>query len=121
MMVFENFSDFISQFSLENFVRGDFTGVSEVFYLVVSMAIYSIFVWHFYRFIARRDCFKISMKKHPRVIGFLSYAFMYPIIAFLFFLGFSLPSNILHTCPAPGAPSPQGDEHPQGTRTRIDS
>ena len=95
MMVFENFSDFISQFSLENFVRGDFTGVSEVFYLVVSMAIYSIFVWHFYRFIARRDCFKISMKKHPRVIGFLKYAFVYPIIAFLFFLGFSLIMNFL--------------------------
>jgi len=36
-----------------------------------------------------------------------------------FFLGFSLPSNILHACPAPGAPSPQGDEHPQGTRTSL--
>jgi len=79
-MVFEMVSDFFSSLDIES-----------ISYLVISIAVYSIFIWHFYRFIARRDCFKISLKRrHPKVIGFLKYFFIYPVVAFLFFIGFSL-------------------------------
>jgi hypothetical protein len=58
--------------------------------LIVSIAIYSILIWHFYRYIARRDCFKISPRRHKKVIGFLKYFLFFPAVAFLFFAGFSL-------------------------------
>jgi len=76
-------ADMISEF----FTKLD---VESIVYLVISIAIYSIFIWHFYRFIARRDCFKISPRKHPRLIGFLKYFFIFPFVAFLFFIGFAL-------------------------------
>ena len=47
-------------------------------------------IWHFYRFIARRDCLTIHSVTHPKVVVFLKYFFVFPLIAFLFFLGFSL-------------------------------
>ena len=89
-MAFENFSDLTSIFSLKDILSGDLSVFLPIFYLVVSIAIYSIVIWHFYRFIARRDCLTIHSVSHPKVVGFLKYFFVFPFIAFLFFLGFSL-------------------------------
>ena len=89
-MAFENFSDLTSTFSLKSILSGDPSAFLPIFYLVVSIAIYSIVIWHFYRFIARRDCLTIHSVSHPKVVGFLKYFFVFPFIAFLFFLGFSL-------------------------------
>ena len=73
-----------------NFMKGDFSDLLPVFFLIISIAIYGIFIWHFYRFIAKRDCFKMSTGGHPKVMGFLKYFFLFPFVAFLFFIGFSL-------------------------------
>jgi hypothetical protein len=54
------------------------------------IAIYAIVIYHFYRYIARRDCFKPSKRVHTKFIGFLKYFFLYPLVAIIFFLGFSL-------------------------------
>ena len=89
-MAFEKFSEWTTQFSLERIFSGDFSALISIFYLVIAIAIYSILIWHFYRFIAQRDCFKLSMKKHTKVIGFLKYFFAFPFVAFIFFMGFSL-------------------------------
>ena len=89
-MAFENFSDLTSTFSLKNILSGDPSVFLPIFYLIISIAIYSIVIWHFYRFIARRDCLTIHSVTHPKVVGFLKYFFVFPFIAFLFFLGFSL-------------------------------
>ena len=89
-MALENFSEWMAQLSLERIFGGDLSAFTPIFYLIISMAIYSILIWHFYRFISRRNCFKISPKKHPRVIGFLKYFFLFPFVALVFFLGFSL-------------------------------
>jgi len=89
-MAFEKFSEWTAQFSLERIFSGDLSVFISIFYLVIAIAIYSILIWHFYRFIAKRDCFKISMKKHPKLIGFLKYCFAFPFVAFVFFIGFSL-------------------------------
>ncbi len=89
-MALEKFSEWASQVSLERILSGDLSAFVSLSYLIIAIAIYSILVWHFYRFIARRDCFKISMKKYPKVVGFLKYFFIFPFVAYLFFMGFSL-------------------------------
>ena len=89
-MEFANFSDWAQNFSLENILSGDFSWLAPIFYLVISIAIYSIIIWHFYRFIAKRDCFKVSDWKYPKVVSFLKYCFGFPFVAILFFLGFSM-------------------------------
>jgi len=89
-MVGEGISEWASEFSLDKILSGDFSGFAAIFYLIVSIAIYSILIWHFYRYIARRDCFKISPRRHKKVIGFLKYFLFFPFVAFLFFAGFSL-------------------------------
>lgn len=89
-MAFESFSEWASQFSIENILKGDLSVFLPLLYLIVSIAVYSILIWHFYRFIARRDSFKISTRKYAKLVGFLKYFFAYPFVAFLFFAGFSL-------------------------------
>jgi hypothetical protein len=89
-MVGEGISEWASGFSLDKILSGDFSGFVAIFYLVISIAIYSILIWHFYRYIAIRDCFKISPRRHKKVIGFLKYFLLFPFVAFLYFAGFSL-------------------------------
>ncbi|UCD13769.1 MAG: hypothetical protein JSW60_09480 [Thermoplasmatales archaeon] len=89
-MDFENFSEWASQISVDRILSGDLSAFVSLFYLIIAIAIYSILIWHFYRFIARRNCFQISMKKYPKVVGFLKYFFIFPFVAYLFFMGFSL-------------------------------
>jgi len=89
-MVFENFSEWLTQFSIQDVFRGDFSSFIPIFYLAISIAIYAIFIWHFYRFIARRDIFKLSPKKHGKAVAFLKYSLLFPFIAVLFFAGFSM-------------------------------
>lgn len=89
-MEITNFSDWVNNFSLESLLSGDISWLIPILYLVLSIAVYSVIIWHFYRFIARRDSFKISGGKYPKTIGFLKYAFLFPFVAFIFFLGFSM-------------------------------
>ncbi len=89
-MVFEKFSEWASQFSIEDIFRGDFSSFVPLLYLAISIAIYSILIWHFYRFIAKRDIFKIASKKHVKTVGFLKYGFLFPLVAVGFFTGFAL-------------------------------
>jgi hypothetical protein len=89
-MALEGFSGWASAFSINNILSGDPSAIVPILYLVISIAIYSIIIWHFYRFIAKRDSFKLSPKKHPKIVGFLKYSLIYPFVAFLFFAGFSL-------------------------------
>jgi len=89
-MAFGEISEWASEFSIKSVLSGDFSAMLPILYLVVSIAIYSIVIWHFYRFVARRDSFKLTAKKHPKIVGFLKYFFIYPFVAFLFFAGFSL-------------------------------
>ena len=89
-MAIGNISEWASQLSLEKILSGDLTAFISIFYLVISIAVYSIIIWHFYRFIARRDCFKINKTSHPKLVGFLKYFFLFPVVAVIFFVGFSL-------------------------------
>jgi hypothetical protein len=89
-MAFEEFAGWGSLFSLESLAIGDTSLIISLLYFALSIVIYSVIIWHFYRFIARRDCFKIRARSHPRAVEFLKYFFMFPFVAFLFFIGFAL-------------------------------
>jgi hypothetical protein len=78
------------EFSLDKILSGDFTAFWSLLYLASSIAIYSVLIYHFYRYIARRDCFKPTKNKHTTTVGFIKYAFLFPFVAILFFIGFSL-------------------------------
>jgi hypothetical protein len=89
-MALESISGFSSQFSLKAVLSGDPSVFMPLLYLAILIAIYSVCIWHFYRFVARRDCFKITYTKHAKMASFIKYTFAYPFVALLFFLGFSL-------------------------------
>jgi len=61
-----------------------------LFSIIIMITIYAVVIYHFYRYIARRDVFKQSESKHSKAIGFLKYFFLFPFVAMLFFMGFSL-------------------------------
>ena len=89
-MDFTNFNEWTSNLSLDKLLSGNLEAFVPIMYLIISIAIYSIIIFHFYRFIARRDCFKPSKRKHTKTVGFLRYTFLFPFVAILFFMGFSL-------------------------------
>ena len=89
-MVFENLTDIFSNFSAKSIINFDYSIISPLFYLILLIALYSIIIWHFYRFIAKRDCFNIKTIHHQKFFSILKYFFIYPIVALLFFIGFSL-------------------------------
>ncbi|MCK4901817.1 MAG: hypothetical protein KAS76_00555 [Thermoplasmatales archaeon] len=86
----EGASEWIGNLSLEEILKGNLSGFTSLFYLIIMIAIYAVIIYHFYRYIARRDCFKPSERRHTKTIGFLKYTFLFPFVAILFFMGFSL-------------------------------
>jgi hypothetical protein len=89
-MAIGNISEVFSNFSAESIVNFDLSFITPLLYLIILIAIYSISIWHFYRYIARRDCFNINTIHHQKFFSFLKYFLIFPIVAFIFFLGFSL-------------------------------
>ena len=66
---------------------------------IIGMVVYAVFVWHFYRFIARREIIKIDYEKYdiqdkisPLKLGAYigSYVFLFPIIIYVWFLVYSV-------------------------------
>ncbi|MBM3282521.1 MAG: hypothetical protein FJY86_04255 [Candidatus Diapherotrites archaeon] len=67
----------------------------------VALALYVLLIYHFYQFVAKRDIFEKHLTfTHPGVVGLLEdiilgflrlvkYGIMFPIISFVWFLGFS--------------------------------
>ena len=76
--------------------------IPPVFFIAITLTIYSIFVWYFYRFLARRDVLKLNLKKynvyqHNTVIKFFAVLFyivefliVAPIVIFFWFMGLSI-------------------------------
>ena len=86
----EGINKALENFSLGDILNGDLSLFTWLFSIIILIAIYSIVIYHFYRYIARRDCFKASKRKHSKTVGFFKYIFLFPFVAFLFFMGFSL-------------------------------
>ncbi len=86
----EGLTNLTEHLSFEKILGGDFSGVISLFYIALLIAIYSVLIYHFYRYIARRDCFKPSCREHTKTYGFLKYFCLFPVIAIIFFLGFAM-------------------------------
>jgi hypothetical protein len=89
-MALDGILDKAPEFSINNILEINSSDIAAVFYLIVSIAIYSIIIWHFYRYVAKRDIFKLSFSRYYKFFSFLKYFFLFPFVAFLFFAGFSL-------------------------------
>ena len=89
-MEFTGLNEFTENLSIDKILSGDFSGLISVFYLAVAIAIYAVIIYNFYRYIARRDCFKPSKRKYSKSVGFLKYFFLFPFVAIVYFMGFSL-------------------------------
>jgi len=90
IMEFEKISALLPRSSLQEILFGDTSEIASVIYFIVMISIYALIIWHFYRFLARRDCFSHNNTAHPRLSNMLKYMFFFPVVAFLFFIGFSL-------------------------------
>jgi hypothetical protein len=65
--------------------------------VIVSIAVYGIFVFHFYRFLARKDIFRLDLQKHNQakrpflrktisvVFYVIKFLLLYPIFVFVWF------------------------------------
>jgi len=89
-MAVGDISEWTESLSLEEILSGNIDGFIALFYLIIMIAIYAIVIYNFYRYIARRDCFKPSKLIHTKTIGFCKYFFLFPFVAIIFFMGFSL-------------------------------
>jgi len=88
-MAFEKVSAYLPDLSLQEIMIGDTSAILSIVYFVLMVSVYSLIIWHFYRFLARRDCFTVHNMNHPRLSNMLKYMFFFPFVAFLFFIGFS--------------------------------
>lgn len=92
-MGLENVADiskWSENFSPDQILSGNFEAFEALFYLIIMLTIYAVVIYNFYRYIARRDCFKPSACNHTKFVGFCKYFFLFPFVAIVFFLGFSL-------------------------------
>jgi len=89
-MAIAGLSEWAKNLTWDELLSGNLEGIIALFYLIIMIAIYSIVIYHFYRYVARRDCFKASKRKFTKTIGALKYIFLYPFVAMIFFMGFSL-------------------------------
>jgi len=47
------------------------TSLTNLFIYVISVSIYAIIIWHFYRHLGKRSIFKVDMEP-PKILGFLT-------------------------------------------------
>ena len=99
--ILEIYSSFMS--ALPEFVQG----AINLFLLVLLIVIYSIIIWHGYRFIARKDPLRLNLNKHNNVeqnfvsklkqsfFYFIEYLLISPLIIFAGFSVFTVLLTVL--------------------------
>ena len=79
--------------NITNSLPPGFQVLPQLFLFAVLIALYSIFIWIFYRFLARRDIIKIDLSKynkfsHPLLAK--TFAVIFHIVKFVIFLPFTV-------------------------------
>lgn len=71
--------------------------LTPLFFFIIGMSLYSVFIFKFYRFLARKDIFKLDMDKynkakHPTlkkfvgtILYFIEYVVLFPVFTFFWF------------------------------------
>lgn len=88
-----------------------FVVLQPLLMFVVGMAVYSFFIFHFYKFLARRDIFELDLQKYntaklgllrkfiSSVLYVVKYALFFPILTFFSFLVLALILTLLAKTP----------------------
>ena len=88
--------DYIGQSS----VSGAGTVLEPLIIFIVGMLVYTVFIHKFYRFIAKKDIFKIKTsgeKAFSKIVYGLKYIFLFPIVAFVWFFVIAMLLSVLST------------------------
>jgi hypothetical protein len=105
MAIEEGILEFYNDFVLA--MPGNFKIIPPVFFIAITITVYSLFIWSFYRFLARRDVLKLNLKKynvykHDALIKFFAVLFYIaeflivgPIVIFFWFTVLSIAFIIL--------------------------
>ena len=99
-MVLENVTASITNTFNQLSIEGARMTLEPLILFLAGMIVYSLFIFKFYRFISRRDLFKLEENKHSAAgkLGYaLKYMFLFPIAAFLWFLVISVLLSALST------------------------
>ncbi len=98
-MVLENVTAYITDTLNQLSVGGARTTLEPLLIFVIGMVIYSVIIFKLYRFISKRDLFRLSREgKHTKLrkVAFgLEYVFLFPIIAFVWFFVISVLLSML--------------------------
>ena len=96
ILEFESPEEYLAQVT-ENLAAG--STIYDLGLYIAGMAAYAVFVWHFYRFIARREIIPIDYDKYnnegkisaTRVGAYIvAHVFLFPLIIFVWFLIYSV-------------------------------
>jgi len=78
--------------TIGNFLGGlsvpeGFAVIEPLIIFVIGLVVYSLFVFKFYKFIAKKDIFKLSQERGTagKVAYVLKYIFLFPIVSFFWF------------------------------------
>ena len=89
-MAFENMTYYINDLVSNISVSNAANALQPVVLFLIGMVVYSIFVFKFYKFISRKDIFRLSKggdhSKLKKIAYALEYIFLFPIITFFWFL-----------------------------------
>ncbi|MFH1235217.1 MAG: hypothetical protein V1493_06405 [Candidatus Diapherotrites archaeon] len=86
-----------------NIIYPNFSAVlPNVLVMAVSISVYAVMVYVFYRFLAKKNIFQLGLSKYKRadhgfvnkifntILGTIQYSIVFPLVVFLWFAGFSL-------------------------------
>jgi hypothetical protein len=86
-----NIDQSVATFTFPEFL----TTVEPLIFFVIGMAIYAVFIFKFYRFVAKRDIFELHIERyqhkglHKFLHGIKSF-FLFPLVAFFWFIVLSV-------------------------------
>jgi len=93
--------------NLVNIIPNNFKIIPPLFIISVVIAVYGMFVWVFYRFLARRDVLKLNLQKYNKykhsglmktvrtILYILEFMIISPIAIFFWFAGLSVMMIVL--------------------------
>ncbi|MFB5609420.1 MAG: hypothetical protein ACE5Q5_04265 [Nitrosarchaeum sp.] len=113
----DNLTDIFNDIQTPNFLKLDYlnelvqniaanSSIYDLIGFAIGMVLYGIFVYHFYKFLSKRDMFSINLEQRlsskkfsssgksssvaNRIIAFIAMNFfIFPFVAFLWFVGYS--------------------------------
>jgi hypothetical protein len=87
---------------IDHFLPELLGSIDTIIIVLASVALYSVVIFHFYRFLGKRDVFKFNVERYRveqtgilsrirnMIVSILKYGLVFPIIVFLWFAGYTI-------------------------------